>query len=154
MKEFLLEMFAFNERANKRMITKITDLPHPEEAIKYVSHLINSQNKWLVRIQVYPEAPDMSWWKPAYPADQLENELRLSTQKWLDYINKPEIDLEAEVKFMGYDGSEWAAKLKDIALQLTFHSFHHRAQIQTIIREQGQEPDFIDFIGEKYRRLN
>jgi len=43
--------------------------------------------------------------------------------------------------------------LKDIALQLNYHSIHHRAQIQTIIRQQGMEPDFVDYIGTKYKRL-
>lgn len=155
MKDFLLEMFSFNERANLRMIHKISEIPDTEGAIKYLSHLINSQNKWLARIQMYPEAPPMSWWKPVYEADQLEKELNKSTQKWIDYLgSKTEEDLETETKFIGYDGSEWSAKLKDITLQLTFHSFHHRAQIQTLIRDQGIEPDFIDYIAEKYRRLN
>jgi uncharacterized damage-inducible protein DinB len=45
------------------------------------------------------------------------------------------------------------AKLKDIALQLIFHSFHHRAQIQTLIRQEGKEPRFVDYIGDKYRKI-
>jgi len=47
----------------------------------------------------------------------------------------------------------FAAAIKDIALQLNYHSIHHRAQIQTIIRSQGLEPEFVDYIATKYRRL-
>jgi uncharacterized damage-inducible protein DinB len=41
----------------------------------------------------------------------------------------------------------------DIALQLNYHSIHHRAQMQVLIRQQGMEPDFIDYIGTKYRKV-
>jgi len=58
-----------------------------------------------------------------------------------------------EVEFTGYDGGRWAARLIDIALQLNYHSIHHRAQMQVLIRQQGLEPDFIDYIGTKYRKL-
>jgi uncharacterized damage-inducible protein DinB len=43
--------------------------------------------------------------------------------------------------------------LIDIALQLNYHAIHHRAQIQVLIRQQGLEPDFIDYIGTKYHKL-
>ena len=33
------------------------------------------------------------------------------------------------------------------------HSIHHRAQIQYLIRQQGIEPDFVDYIGTKYRKV-
>ncbi|MCV4691075.1 hypothetical protein OFC38_33525, partial [Escherichia coli] len=62
-------------------------------------------------------------------------------------------DLIEDVEFTGYDGGRWAAKPLDIALQLNYHSIHHRAQIQTIIRAQGLTPDFVDYIGTKYRKL-
>jgi len=37
-------------------------------------------------------------------------------------------------------------------LQLIFHSFHHRAQMQTMIRVQGLKPAFIDYIGYKAKK--
>jgi len=78
-----------------------------------------------------------------------------SLAPWLAYIREStEEELLTEVTFVGLDGSIWAAAPKDIALQLNYHSIHHRAQIQTILRQQGIEPDFVDYIGIKYRKLN
>ena len=68
--------------------------------------------------------------------------------------NKTDEEISQEVSFIGFDGGVYAATPKDIALQLNYHSIHHRAQIQTIIRHQGIEPDFIDYIGTKYRKLS
>ena len=154
MRQYLIETFQFNDRSNKMVLEKIKQLPDKTEAIKYFSHLINSQNKWLKRIQVYPDAPDMDWWKPEYSPDELEGKWNESLHAWINYLdNKTEDELNKQVKFVGYDGGDWSAALKDIALQLNYHSIHHRAQIQTIIRQQGLEPDFVDYIGTKYTKL-
>jgi uncharacterized damage-inducible protein DinB len=154
MRQYLIETFLFNDHANKMILEKIKLLPDKKEAIKFFSHLINSQNKWLKRIEVYPADPGLDWWQPVYELEKLESEWNISLRNWINYLEtKKEPELEEQKKFIGYDGGEWSAALKDIALQLNYHSIHHRAQIQTIIRQQGLEPDFIDYIGTKYKRL-
>lgn len=52
-----------------------------------------------------------------------------------------------EVNFVGSDDTQWFVPLKDI---VQYHSIHKRAQIQMLIRAQGLEPDFIDYIKTKY----
>lgn len=154
MKDYLLEMFAFNQKANETMIDKIAGMENPEVAIRMLSHVINSQNKWLRRIQVYPAAPDLDWWDPQYPLEQLKEKLQHSTEDWMVFLEGlDESAINKQWKFIGYDSAAWEASLRDIALQLIYHSFHHRAQIQVMIRDQGGQPDFIDFIGTKYTRL-
>jgi uncharacterized damage-inducible protein DinB len=154
MKTYLIDTFMFNDLSNKRMLKKMEQLPDKSECIKYFSHLINSQKKWLARIEQYPDDPGMDWWKPEYPFEKLESEWVICLNNWLRFMdNKNEEDFFNEVKFIGFDGGEWTTPLKDIALQLNYHSIHHRAQMQMIIRKQGFEPDFIDYIGTVYKRL-
>ncbi len=154
MKNYLKETFEYNSITNKKLLKKIALLPHPEESIKLFSHLINCQYKWLSRILKDPGHEKMSWWEPVYDFDKLEEEWTKSLNIWIDYINsKTDEELATETTFVGYDGSLWAATPKDIALQLNYHSMHHRAQIQTLIRHQGIEPDFVDYIGTKYRKI-
>jgi len=153
--KYLLETFEFNSRTNKNLLDKIRQLPEPEECIRHFSHLINSQYKWMARIIHDPEAPAMSWWDPVYPLDQLGIEWEKSLQPWLKLLgSKTEKELSVEVEFIGYDGGTWAASPGDIALQLNYHSIHHRAQIQMLIRKQNVEPDFVDYIGTRYRKLS
>jgi len=154
MKEYLIDTFKYNDVTNKKLLSKIFLLQDRAEAIKFFSHLINSQYKWMARILHDPDAPQMSWWDPIYTEDKLETEWTKSLDFWIDYLNsKSEEELNTEVVFIGFDGGKWAATPKDIALQLNYHSIHHRAQIQTILRKQGVEPDFVDYIGTKYRKL-
>ena len=154
MKNYLIDTFRFNDMMNKKVLAKIKSLPDQEQCVRFFSHLINSQNKWMARIIQYPDDPNMDWWEPDYQVDDLESEWDKSLKVWIEFINnKNEDELFLESNFIGYDGKHWTAKLKDIALQLNYHSIHHRAQMQLLIRQQGLEPDFIDYIGTTFRRL-
>jgi uncharacterized damage-inducible protein DinB len=154
-KQYLLDTFEFNDRANRKLLGKIRELGEPDEAIKLFSHLVNSQRKWMARITQVPNAHQLDWWKPPYRLDELEAEWGKSLSPWLEYIAaRSDEELATEVAFVGFDGTRFAATPKDIALQLNYHSIHHRAQIQTILRAQGIAPDFVDYIGTKYRKLS
>jgi uncharacterized damage-inducible protein DinB len=155
MKEYLIETFQYNDFANKMLLTKIKLLNDQSESIKLFSHLINCQYKWMARILQDPNAKMMDWWNPIYDFGQLEKEWTKSLDLWINYVTeKTNEELSTETTFIGFDNGLWTATPKDIALQLNYHSIHHRAQIQTIIRQQGIEPDFVDYIGTKYRKLS
>ena len=154
MKEYLIETFLFNDSMNKNMLRKINELADNTGCVRHFSHLINSQTKWMARISQDPKAGEMSWWEPVYPFEKLEERWNESVQAWINYLqSKTDEEIFKEIEFTGYDGARWKARLIDIALQLNYHSIHHRAQIQTIIRQQGLDPDFVDYIGTKYRKL-
>jgi uncharacterized damage-inducible protein DinB len=153
-KQYLIDTFKYNDYANKLILQKTKILPEKNEAVKLFSHLINSQIKWLARILQDPNAPEMSWWEPVYNLDELENKWDDSLKIWIDFLSdKTEEQLFDDAFFTGVDGGKWTAKLKDIPLQLNYHSIHHRAQIQAIIRKQGLKPDFVDYIGTVYKKL-
>jgi uncharacterized damage-inducible protein DinB len=150
----LTETFLWNDKANKMVLKKAEELRDKTEFTKFFSHLINSQLKWMARIMQEPNAPQMDWWNPVYEFHELEKKWDESLKPWLDYIaTKTEEELMTEVTFIGFDGSLFAATPADIMLQLNYHSIHHRAQIQTMIRQQGLEPEFVDYIGTRYRRV-
>lgn len=154
-KDHLEELFSYNDHTNKKLLARIALLPDKKECVKLFSHLVNCQYKWMARLMRDPGAPQMSWWDPLYPLEELEPEWTKSLAAWLNYLqSKTEEELDTEITFIGFDNGIWAAKPKDIALQLNFHSIHHRAQIQTLIRQQGIEPDFVDYIGTRYRKVS
>jgi uncharacterized damage-inducible protein DinB len=155
MKQYLIDTFKYNDYANKRVLEKVlAELPDKTECIKFFSHLANSQYKWMARITHDPKAPQMSWWEPLYKAEEVEGKWNDSVNLWINFLqSKNEKDLFDEMIFIGMDGGKWSAVLKDIALQLNYHSIHHRAQIQTIIRSQGLKPEFVDYISTVYKKL-
>lgn len=155
MKTYLLDTFSYNDVTNRKLLNKINLLTDKKECVKLFSHLINCQYKWMARITNNPDPKTMSWWDPVYDFEKLNEEWGKSLALWISYItSKTDEELSTETTFIGFDGATWAATPKDIALQLNYHSIHHRAQMQTIIRQQGIEPDFVDYIGTKYRRIS
>ncbi len=153
MKEYLIQTFKFNDWANKKIIEKMKEMPEPQEAVRLVSHLINSQNKWMARILDDPKQTEMTWFDPLYHYDELEEKWNASLAGWLNYLdNNSEEEIHREVRYIGFDGGLFGALPKDMALQLNYHSIHHRAQICTMIRKQGLEPPFIEYIGRVYKK--
>ena len=74
MKDYLIEFFSFNDITNKKLLEQIKLLPDKKEAIKFFSHLINCQYKWMARITHDPNVQQMDWWEPLYKLSQLEEE--------------------------------------------------------------------------------
>ncbi len=155
MRKYLIDTFNYNSYANKKVLEKIRLLNDKEQAMKFMNHLVNCQYKWMARIENDPSEGKMSWWDPSYSIDNWVIEWDKSLKIWIDYLSdKTDDEISQYVIYTGTDGGKWTAKPQDIALQLNYHSIHHRAQIQTIIRQQGLEPDFVDYIGTVYKKLN
>src|SRR5436189_6324249 len=87
MKQYMLDTFWYNDHANKMVLEKIKQLPDGGEAVKFFSHLINSQNKWMARIIQDPKTQEMDWWKPVYPLEELEERWNKSFHTWIDFLN-------------------------------------------------------------------
>jgi hypothetical protein len=86
MKQCLIDTFNFNDYTNKNILKKIKELPGKEESIRYFSHLINSQNKWLDRIIKYPGRSKCDWWNPVYDLNVIETEWDKSLKVWIDFL--------------------------------------------------------------------
>ncbi len=153
--QYLIDTWNWNSSANKTVLKKIALLPDKSECIRLLSHLINCQYKWMDRINVYSEYSKLDWWEPVYELEQLIIEWDKSLKPWIDLLNnKTEDELLQKVKWVGNDQiTIFTAPLSDIALQLNYHSIHHRAQMQTIIRKQGLEPAFVDYIGTRVEKV-
>lgn len=150
--QYLIETFLFNDASNKMVLKKIAEMPQPEPCIKLFSHLINCQYKWMDRINIYPQISALDWWNPVYGLENLEAEWNKSLAPWITLLETTsESKLMENVLWIGIGNKPYTVPLKDLALQLNYHSIHHRAQMQMYIREQGLTPDFLDYIGTIYK---
>lgn len=154
MKKYLIETFKFNDKANRKVLEIIKTLPDKDECIKLYSHLINCMYKWMRGIRNEQDTTGNDWWNPLYPLEKLESEWQKCLELWLDYLGqKTDDEINNEVILKNFSGGNWAVKPVDIALQLNYHSIHHRGQLQYLIRKQGLKPNYIEYIGDKYRKV-
>src|SRR4051812_39323476 len=110
MKHYILNTFKYNDYANRMVLEKIKELPDKNEAIKFFSHLINCQYKWMARVIQDPQAPKMSWWEPLYEINEMAEAWADSLKLWTAYISSmSDEELSKEVTYIGNDGGMYAA---------------------------------------------
>lgn len=157
-KQYIIDTFRYNDHANKLALKKVAQIDDEAECVKFFSHLINSMIKWLARIENSPGYENLDWWKPQYDLEELEAKWDDCLKRWLEFVeSKSEAELNEHATWYGPYGREsrvrMSAAIKDIAIQLCYHSIHHVGQIQYLIRQQGATPPFVDYIGTKMKRV-
>jgi len=148
MKQYLLDTFRYNDWANKQVIAAIGALPEKEEALKLMSHLVTAQDKWFNRIIKETDDQLLTWFGPVFSEMELDGRWEQSISKWIRFIEDcVESELEKDIEFIRQsDGKAIRVSIKDVILQLNYHSIHHRAQLNSILSKQGIKPPATDYI--------
>ena len=148
MKQHLTDLLKYTDRANSEILESIKNLGDKSECERLFSHLITSQDKWYNRIFPTKEDVELTWFDPVFSFNELSQKWKQSIDDWISLVDsKSEDELENWIVFSkASDGKKLKVKVKDIVLQINFHSIHHRAQINKIIRQQGFVPPFTDYI--------
>lgn len=148
MKQYLIDTFQFNDWANKKMLAAAAPADDKKDVVAIFSHLIYAQDRWLKRAKGDPTEAQIEWWGPPYEFDELAAQWHESLNRWLEYLsNVAEEDLDRRVSYTPgpFDNGD-SQLLRDIVLQLNYHSILHREGIALRLRDQGLEPPFVDYI--------
>ena len=144
MKEHFINLFEYNDWANRKIFYVLRDLDHtPKSILDILSHIILSQETWLGRIKGdYTN----SFWEDVALSD-LEKRSQTNTADWLQMMkNSTENDLNKKYSYHNTKGARFETSLKDIITHLINHSTYHRAQINLLFRQNNIEPAITDYI--------
>ena len=90
----------------------------------------------------------LNWFGSVFPVEEIEKIWGESISAWITFsekIDSSELEDLVIIKRKEND-KNYSTKLKEIMLQLNYHSMHHHAQVNRIIRQQGQTPPITDYI--------
>lgn len=148
MKQYLIDTFRFNDWANHRILEAMHGLDDKSEASTVFSHIITLQDKWLLRVKGDPSESEIKWWGTPYDYDELAERWRESLDGWLSHLDPlDEAELGKEISYTPGQGDNGDRHtLRDIVLQLNYHSILHRAEIGLRLRDLGIEPPLLDYI--------
>ncbi|MGI8466871.1 MAG: DinB family protein [Pyrinomonadaceae bacterium] len=75
-------------------------------------------------------------------------QIKISKHDWLKFLsNLEDKDLDRQIHFAPMpDEPEGVNRLRDVVLQLNYHSILHRAQICLRLHDQKIEPPHVDYI--------
>ncbi|MDR3625551.1 MAG: DinB family protein [Ignavibacteriaceae bacterium] len=147
MKEFMLKLCMYNTWANDRLIQSIRDqnITH-EPVIKLLSHIVLSENYWMLRLKSDDYA-NKNFWK-LLSISECYRIAHENSKKYSDYIkDKSENDFERLVAYRSTNGIEYTNSIEDILTHIFFHSSYHRAQAAKEVRAIGKEPANTDYIN-------
>lgn len=148
MKQYLIDTFRFNDWANKLTLEAIGKMPDAKESLNLMSHIIRAQDKWMRRVENDSAETEIKWFDAPYQSEELSNRWDKSLSEWVGFLSGlDDSDLNREISFAPQpDEPDGVNELRDVVLQLIYHSILHRAQICLRLHEQGIKPPHVDYI--------
>lgn len=144
-KEHLKDLLEYSHHYNVKLIEKFNDgdlhLAVPEEAIRLLSHILNAQKIWNLRMENSEKTQDV--WQ-VYGKEEMLDIENENFERTLDLLEK--LELDSELSYSATNGEAYVNKLMDIIFHLVNHSTYHRGQIAAVLRKAGLEPVASDFI--------
>jgi uncharacterized damage-inducible protein DinB len=142
-------LFRFDAWANRTVASALAreGVPGQAEAARLFAHLTRASEVWLGRVQrspaaalpVWPEGPDADLAASAARAEA-------TASAWRDHLREAP-DLSVPIAYVNTRGEAFETPLGEIALHVTHHGTHHRAQISRVLREGGVPPPALDLIA-------
>ncbi len=139
------ELLSYTTWANETILTLLekygTAVPAP--ALRLMSHVVDAQSTWLVRIQGV--APVVGVWEE----HDLAGCRRLNAETLEGFktlMNAPDFDPGKKASYKNSAGVAYVNTLHDMLLQAFTHGGYHRGQIALLLRQQGLEPVNTDYI--------
>jgi len=140
--DMLLRFFEFDRWANQeslRSLDKMND--PPQRAVALLAHIAATQRVWFERAQSLPQSEPV-W--PQWSLSETAKELPRVLDEWTRLIATD--DLSREFVYTNTKGQEFRNRLTDVAQHIAFHGVYHRGQIAALVRQNGGEPAYTDFI--------
>jgi len=146
MKQNFIELFSYNDWANKSIIEYLIKINSSDEVSKkLINHIISAQDLWLERI-LHQTSWDIDLWEN-YSFHECLALSGVSTHEWLNYINgNTEKTLKKEHTYYNTKNEQYTNKIYQTINHVISHSHYHRAQINSILRKEGIEPIKVDYI--------
>ena len=123
----------------------------PERALRVMAHIIGASWLWYSRLVGQP-SPVTVW--PDFDVHALAVELNKLHQVWERHFAalSPE-QLNNKVEYVNTKGEHWTSTVEDVLTHLFMHSAYHRGQIAVLLRIDGHEPAYTDYIHAARQKL-
>lgn len=116
----------------------------PDKAVSLFAHIIGAEWTWLARLEHDVKKP-VVW--PSITLTECRKELGELHDAWAVFFETvDEAALSKEVAYTNSKGEPYTNTVADVLTHLVTHSSYHRGQIATLLRQNGHEPPYTDFI--------
>lgn len=139
---YFRQLAAHDEWANRMLIEALRKMAAPPpRALEVISHIQGTQWTWLSRMD-NSIVPTKVW--PGMSLDDCEREVPRLHRAWEEFFASA--DLDATYPYSNTKGEHFESSIRDTLSHVFLHGHYHRGQIVMLIRQNGVEPPYIDFI--------
>lgn len=142
------ELNAFNDWANGLILASLKASENPgEKAVLAFGHILLAESIWMRRLRENLDTTGFDFWsgKDIAFCEKLYAENQNDFAGLFDGLTEEGLEITATYK--NSEGNEFTNTTREILTHVFFHSGHHRGQILTHIRANGEKPPYVDFIG-------
>jgi len=142
--EHLRQLFAYQDWANRRIITALKE-NYAEKAHRLLAHLLITEQEYFERLYG-KDSTGFDFW-PDLSLEEcgaLARETAGRYEKLLRRFDDEGLDLTAEYRTS--EGVRHQNTFRELLTHVLFHSSIHRGNIMIILREAGFAPPKIDYI--------
>ena len=145
MKSHFIDLFNYDQYANRLILDTIVKANDPEKPLQLMAHLLAAQQIWLLRCKGEPATGSVLW--PDWETNKLELLAAENYQAWMQYLENLHLDdFEKVVSYKNSKGDSFENKLSDILVHLINHGTHHRAQAGQHLKLAGAGLPNTDYI--------
>ena len=144
----LRQLLAYNKWANRRILESFRAGSDPSlAAVRAFAHLLIAEKMWLRRLLRNEDTTGFDFWQ----ASTFEECAALAEENhaaYTDLLNGlTEEMLDSIATYKNSKGVEYRTSFRDILTHVLFHSAYHRGQVALIVRGDGGEPAYTDYIA-------
>ena len=145
MESFFLHKFSFDRNANEVWIASLDeqDVTQNLEIRRQMCHILNVHHLWASRLVGTPVLSDDWDDLPFYAWEKLNAENFLLIERFLNNES-----IEKQIAYKTSDGESCEMPASDILYHILQHSTHHRAVINSLLRQQDLQPVEFNYIAE------
>jgi uncharacterized damage-inducible protein DinB len=116
------------------------------EALRLFRHIAIAEQVWITRLNGETSAHLQPWADNA-DLDSIESLIASNEQQYRAYMAElTEEKLDANLSYANQSGAMFQTPIRDILTHVALHGQYHRGQINRMLREDGGEPQALDFI--------
>ena len=144
MSDLLESLFSHMWWAHDALFTELRRVPPDAETLRLFAHVIAAEHLWLSRIDA-TKARVAVW--PTLSLDEIAGLEAENRARFRELLQRRDDTRQQRVRYRNSAGNEFDNNVGEILAHVALHGHYHRGQVARVMRAEGREPVYTDYIG-------
>ena len=144
MSDLLESLFSHMWWAHDALFTELRRVPPDAETLRLFAHVVAAEHLWLSRIDA-TKARVAVW--PTLSLDEIAGLEAENRARFRELLRRRDDTRQQRVRYRNSAGNEFDNNVGEILAHVALHGHYHRGQVARVMRAEGREPVYTDYIG-------